>query len=486
MTDTGSSAQSVVTPARSQHVHDPENSIPVIASATGHVIGHVPEAGVVGVDAAVLAARDAAHSWSRTTPSERSHVMLRMADVLRDNAQELAELESANTGRPVAAALIEMDHAADAFSYYAGAIRNLQGKAAMEYTKGKTSFIRMEPIGVCAQFTSWNYPLMMVALAIAPALVAGNTSILKPSELAPLTALRFAELVRDVLPAGVLNIVTGGPETGKALTAHPDVDLVSVIGSVDTGKAITRSSADTLKRLHLELGGKAPVIVFDDANLHRAIENLKYSCFWNAGQDCTAAARILVHDSVSDAFISEFVTAVRSLVVGAPDDEGAEIGPVISERQMNNILAMVERAQAAGGKIATGGKRVDRAGWFLEPTVIVDPAQDSEIVQEEVFGPVVTIQRFNSPAEAIELANDVRFGLASSVWSDNPARLFNTAYALDFGNVWLNDHFPQVMEMPHGGFKQSGTAKDQSMYSLEEYVRIKHLMLDLDGGEIVH
>ncbi len=457
-----------------------DGELAVRASHTGEVIAHVPNAGAEVVDRAVATAERAFEGWQDFTPRERSTLLLRLADAIDADAETLAGIESGNTGRSLAAARDEVAHGSDAFRFFAGAARNLEGKAVGEYLRGRTSMIRRDPIGVCAQITPWNYPFMMAALAIAPALAGGNTTVLKPSELTPLTTLRLAELAAGVLPDGVLNVLTGeGAVTGEALVAHPRVRMVSMIGDVATGKRITRTSAETLKRLHLELGGKAPVIVFDDADLDRLAATLRGASYWNAGQDCTAATRILVSGRVYDDFLSELVPQVASLAVGPPEVADVEMGPVISERHRERVLGFVERAQASGATVLQGGGACGERGWFVEPTIVADVDQDAEIVQKEVFGPVVTVQRFHDDEEAIAWANGVEYGLAASVWSESPRRLFSAARRLQFGTVWLNDHFPMANEMPHGGFKQSGYGKDQSMYSLEDFTVVKHVMLNI-------
>lgn len=459
------------------------NDIAVFDAATGEQIATVPEAGEAGVDRAVSAARGAFPGWSGRTPRERSEALLEIAAALRSHRDELVEIEVRNTGRPIAAAHEELAHAADAFAYFAGAARNLGGVAAMEYLQGRTSFIRKEAVGVCGQIIPWNYPLIMLALAVAPALAAGNASILKPSEVTPMSALRVVELCRGILPDGVLQFVTGtGRVTGDALAAHPGVDLVSLIGSRRAGVEIAERSAPGMKRLHLELGGKAPVLVFDGTDVERVARCLRVASFNNAGQDCTAAARVIVAEPLFEEMQAALVREAESLSVGSPGD-GAEMGPLMSREHLERVEAVVERARASGAAVLTGGERLDRPGYFYRPTVITGVAQSDEIVQKEVFGPVVTVQAFAGEDEGIAMANDVEYDLASSAWSPDSAQLFRAAHALNFGTVWMNDHFPMANEMPHGGFRHSGHGKDQSMFSLESYTRVKHLMLNVEREE---
>ena len=471
-----------VTPQTTSDRTGPDNGVPVISSFSGEVIAHVPEYGAEDVDRAVVAARRAFAGWSAETPKARGEALLEIASKITQHAEELVEIEVANTGRPRAAARDELAHTADAFTFYAGAVRNLAGIAATEYIENRTSFVRREAVGVCAQITPWNYPMMMSALALAPSLGAGNTSIIKPAELTPLSTLRIAELCAEVLPENVLTVATGrGSVTGAALTTHPDVDLVSLIGSRRAGEAIAVAAAPTQKKLHLELGGKAPVVVFPGSDLRRVAETLKVGAFNNAGQDCTAAARVIASADVVDELVALMDEVIGTITVGAPDED-AQMGPLISAGHRDRVHGMVTRAVQDGATLVRGGAPIDRPGFFYEPTLLLNPSQDSEIVQHEVFGPVLTVQTFATEEEAIALANGVEFDLAASVWSPDAGQLFRAAKALDFGTVWLNDHFPQTMETPHGGLRYSGHGKDQSVYSLDTYLRVKHVTLNLESA----
>ena len=451
----------------------------IVNPATGETIAEVPKGSQADVDRAVEAAKRALPDWLETTPQERSEMLLRLADAIDAHTDELARVESQNVGKPLAYARDEMPVCSDNVRFFAGAARCLEGRATGEYMRGYTSMIRREPVGVVGQIAPWNYPLMMAVWKIAPALAAGNVCVLKPSEQTPLTTLMLAEYARDVLPAGVLNVITGdGEPVGAGIVRHPDVRMVSLTGDVATGKEVARAAAETLKRVHLELGGKAPVLVFDDADPAAVAEGVKIAGYWNSGQDCTAASRVVAGPGIYDRLLEELLPAVESLHVGDPaEGDEVEMGPVISKAQQERVFGFLERATRGGkARVLTGGEANGDRGFFVKPTVVVDVDQTDEIVQREVFGPVVTVQRFPDDDEAIAWANDVEYGLSASIWTRDVGRALNAARKLQFGTVWINDHIPLVSEMPHGGYKQSGYGKDLSLYSLEDYTQVKHVM----------
>ena len=448
--------------------------------ADGKVIAKVPASSAEDVDRAVEAAATAFETWQHSTPQERSLALLKLADGLEARADEIGRLESRNAGKPVTAAIDEVPVTVDNLRFFAGAARVMEGKAANEYMAGHTSMIRREPVGVVASIAPWNYPIMMAGWKIGPALAAGNAVVLKPSARTPLTALVLAEVASEILPPGVLNVITGtGAAIGDPLVAHPKVGMISVTGDTETGKHIARTAAEKVKRLHLELGGKAPVIVFDDADMEAVIETIKLYGYWNSGQDCTAACRVIAGPKIYDRFVADLAGAVKTIKWGDPaESDDIEMGSLIAAAQADKVAGMVERARD-GAEVVTGGHRPDRPGAYYEPTVIAGPDQRSEIVQDEVFGPVVSVQRFSDEDQAIKWANDVRFGLAASVWTSDAGRGMRVAKAIQFGTVWINDHFMLVSEMPHGGFKESGYGKDQSMYAVEDYTVVKHVMLKI-------
>jgi 1-pyrroline dehydrogenase len=456
-------------------------TIDVINPATAKTIGAVPNMTADEVDAVVERAKQALPEWLDATPKERSELLYKLAQILEDNAEELAQIESSNVGKPLMVSRDEMPFSADNLRFFAGAARNLEGKSAGEYIKGYTSMIRREPLGIVAGICPWNYPLMMAVWKLGPGLAAGNVQILKPAEQTPLSLLRFVELAKDVIPAGVLQVVTGdGVPAGQRLVEHPDISLVSLTGDVATGKLIAKNAADTLKRVHLELGGKAPMVVFDDADPEQVAEGIKIAGYWNSGQDCTAGSRIIAGPKIYDALLEALVPAIESLKVGDPaDGDDVEMGPVISQDQQQRILGFLDRA--TGATVLTGGGSTNSNGYFVNPTIVTDVKQDDEIVQNEVFGPVITVQKFADDNQAIEWANGVRYGLAASVWTRDVGRALNAAKRLQFGTVWVNDHLvPITSEMPHGGYKSSGYGKDMSIYSMEEYTQLKHVAMKID------
>ena len=462
-----------------------------IGPATGEPVAQVPVSSVEDVERAVAAAREAYDDgrWSKLAHGARASILEKFTQALEAYASELAELESQDTGKPIKLARdSDIPFAFDNLHFFAGASRHLSGLAASEYTGGHTSIIRREPIGVVASLAPWNYPFMMAAWKIGPALAAGNTVVLKPSVETPLTTLKLGEIALEAgLPPGVLNVITSGPGVAQALSSHKQVNMVSVTGSTESGKHVMRAGADTIKHVHLELGGKAPFIVYEDANIEAAANGAVVGGFVNCGQDCTAATRIYVQDSIYDKFMASFLSKVKSIRVGNPAEESTDMGPLISATQRSNVEGFVERALRNGANIVTGGRRATvpglEKGFFFEPTVIAEDRNDAEIVQNEVFGPVVVVCRFSTEEEVLKKANDVVFGLASSVWTTDIFKAMRASSALQFGTVWVNDHLPLTSEMPHGGYKESGIGKDMSIYSFEDYTQIKHVMIELSNDD---
>ncbi|WP_421733262.1 gamma-aminobutyraldehyde dehydrogenase [Cellulomonas sp.] len=453
----------------------------VIDPSTGVEYARAPLSGAADVDAAYGAASDAFTTWGRTTPAERQLALLRLADAIEQRAEEFVAVESRNTGKPLhLTATDEVPPCVDQLRFFAGAARVLDGLSAGEYMAGHTSWVRREPVGVVGQVTPWNYPLMMAIWKIAPALAAGNTIVLKPSDTTPASTLLLGQVANEVLPPGVLNVVCGDRDTGRALVSHQRPDMVAITGSVRAGSQVAEAAAANVKRVHLELGGKAPVIVFADADLAAAAEGIAGAGYYNAGQDCTAATRVLVHASVHDDFVAALAEAAKGQRTGVPSDPDVAFGPVNNALQLDRVTGFLDRLPDHAS-IVTGGHRVGDVGYFVEATVVAGLQQDDEAVQDEIFGPVITVQTFTDEDEAITLANGVRYGLSSSVWTQNHGRALRVSRALDFGVVWINTHIPFVAEMPHGGFKHSGYGKDLSMYGFEDYTRIKHVMSAFDA-----